>query len=199
MKKNKGAIIVIAIAVLFVIILGIITNKRKKDALVEGQTGEAEPVIEYQEVEMGSGKIAKGDVSPLKLLGLDLMKVGNSYQALVTLENDGESMQDYFKVEVDVLDGEEVIETISKAALPIQNNGKVQIMIDGTKEYKDTYTLIARIADEEPTTQEINEILPEGSKFEEKTEQQPEETQEPESTEETQEPESTEETTTNEQ
>lgn len=185
MKKNKGAIIVIAIAVLFVIILGIITNKRKKDALVEGQTGEAEPVIEYQEVEMGSGKIAKGDVSPLKLLGLDLMKVGNSYQALVTLENDGESMQDYFKVEVDVLDGEEVIETISKAALPIQNNGKVQIMIDGTKEYKDTYTLIARIADEEPTTQEINEILPEGSKFEEKTEQQPEETQEPEATEET--------------
>lgn len=199
MKKNKGAIIVIAIAVLFVIILGIITNKRKKDALVEGQTGEAEPVIEYQEVEMGSGKIAKGDVSPLKLLGLDLMKVGNSYQALVTLENDGESMQDYFKVEVDVLDGEEVIETISKAALPIQNNGKVQIMIDGTKEYKDTYTLIARIADEEPTIQEINEILPEGSKFEEETEQQPEETQEPESTEETQEPESTEETTTNEQ
>ena len=197
MKKNKGAIIVIAIAVLFVIILGIITNKRKKDALVEGQTGEAEPVIEYQEVEMGSGKIAKGDVSPLKLLGLDLMKVGNSYQALVTLENDGESMQDYFKVEVDVLDGEEVIETISKAALPIQNNGK--IMIDGTKEYKDTYTLIARIADEEPTIQEINEILPEGSKFEEETEQQPEETQEPESTEETQEPESTEETTTNEQ
>ena len=184
MKKNKGAIIVIAIAVLFVIILGIITNKRKKDA-VGGQTGETEPVIEYQEVEMGSGKIAKGDVSPLKLLGLDLMKVGNSYQALVTLENDGESMQDYFKVEVDVLDGEEVIETISKAALPIQNNGKVQIMIDGTKEYKDTYTLIARIADEEPTTQEINEILPEGSKFEEKTEQQPEETQEPEETEET--------------